>query len=672
MAKNQALINDPVTIRPVGPVPPMTASSKLGRAIPTRPRTRRAPRIKKDAQLTASSNSEDVEIWQSSDGRMGAAVINRSGIPTRQVLGGQFEDPSVKPLMDAMVTWTHNVQGGRGGRGRQGNLYERDLFVVEDSFFEQVAAAYNAADDDVVGAYLSSSEALAFGNIKIECDDEDEENIWEQITDKIDLSSRMREIWHELAITGQAYIASWYGTQSFKVQGKNTGTGVKRKKPFNNLTVPLGLTVLDPFKVIATGNFLFNQETLVYIADPTEKDVIDSWLLGDNASGADPIIQRLIVAKYEPDYRDRKELVNIGGGGYSVDPNRLYVLNPKYVWRHTLTRPAYSRFAPVPMRRIFELLDLKRQLKAADRAALIGVAQFIILITKGTDKHPADQYEIDFLQTQASTMGGSPVLIGDHRLHVEIITPKTEHIIDEGRYGVLNLAIQGSLYGMFMTTHAGRDDSLKLARVVARGLESRRDMQRMSLMDNVFTPIYELNDSLTALPRMAFHPKRIALDFDPSLATYLLDLRDRGDLSRKSTLAEVDYDEADEAKLRQMEIAKYDKFFQPPVATLAPANSTAPKPGGPAPGSPSDPKVAGRSQGGNHDHGGNGGKARGAGQAPISGTPKEAHGGTSTPPGSSAVKGIRSRPRLEKHGQTSELEDSESAELEDSEPANDD
>ena len=637
-------------------IPSQTA---MGRAVPTRKRTpRSAPKQPKgvlSAQVEVDPSG--MEIWQSPDGETAAAIINTSGIPTGDVMRGQFMDDSVKPLMAAMVTWTHSVQGGRQGQRREGTLFDRDLFVVDDSFFEQLAAAYNAADDDMVGAYLASSEALAFGQIKIECDDEDEENIWGQIAYDIHLSTHMRKVWRELALTGQAYVAAWYGTKSYKVQGKSTETGVKKKKAFNNLTVPLGLTVLDPFKVIPVGNFLFGKETLCYIADPTEKDVIDSWLLGDDASGADPIIQRLIVAKYEPDYRDRKELVNIGGGGYSVDPNRLYVLNPKYVWRTTLTRPDYARFAPVPMRRVFELLDLKRQLKAADRSALIGIAQFIVLITKGTDHHPASQYEINYLQAQASTMGASPVLVGDHRLKVEIITPKTEHIIDEERYGVLNLGIQGTLYGMFTTTHAGRDDSLKLARVVARGLESRRDMQKDDVMNNIFMPIFELNNSLTCLPSMAFHPKRIALDFDPSLATYLLDLRDRDDLSRKSILSEVDYDEADEARLRKMEMQKYDKYFMPPPpppgapGAPTPANSTAPKPGGPAPGAANSPKRAGRAAGGNHGAAGNGGKARGAGQPPARGVSKDEHKGTSTPPGSAAVKGIRSRPKLEKHSE---------------------
>jgi hypothetical protein len=116
---------------------------------------------------------------------------------------------------------------------------------------------------------------------------------------------------------------------------------------------------------------------------------------------------------------------------------------------------------------------------------------------------------------------------------------------------------------MFITASMGRDDSLKLAKVAARGLESRRTIQKNAIMKKVFNPTYAMNDNLLAEPDLKFHPKRISLDFDPSVATYLLDLRDRGDLSRDSILSEVDYDEAEEARKRQIEQEKYDIIFQP-------------------------------------------------------------------------------------------------------------
>jgi hypothetical protein len=814
----------------------------------------------------------------------------------------------------------------------------------------------------------------------------------------------MREVWRELNTVSQAYVAVWFGKKNYKVRGKSDA-GVQRKRSFNDLTVPLGLTLLDPLKVVPCGNFLFGMEQLAYYADPTEKDVIDSWILGDDASGADPIVKRLILAKYEPDFRDRKEIGNLG-----VDPNRLYVLNPKYVWRHTSTRPGFNRFASVRMKSIFEVLDLKHQLRQMDRAHLVGgplrvdqriptadgwkpigaaqvgdkvysvdgqltdiigvfpqgklpmyrvtftdgaevycdpshpwtvrdrsgrertirleqiiaeglwdsngpgkriarhripitqalnlperdlpldpyllgymlgdgsltqsipkitcaelddqpwrdvlpegvtVSQyenrpgfcpqyglkgsrwrynevteglrgcgvwgmvdedkfipdeylwassaqrwallqglcdsdghspkaggvefstiseklalgmvhlvqslggvakigvrkgvaiepgvfdiapccaekgeqkgykhvgegwcaycgepldgvatqerkqtrtlyrvwlslhqteapfrlsrkiqrwkprkvpyvrafakvervddaeavciktaredglfltegmvvthntnFIVLIKKGTDKEPAKPAEIGALTEQVKVIGSTPLIVGDHRLNIEIVTPKTDNTLDAKRYQVVDSRISGRLYGMFLAQSGEHDDALKLARVVAKGFESRRHMMRRSFMRNVIIPTYELNDALKAQPKIEFHPKRIQLDFDPALATYLLDLRDRGDLSRASILSEVDYDEADEALRRRVEKEKYDDVFAPPAPALpapVPGAVKAPAKPAPAPGAPNDPKRAGRSQGGNHNGGGSA-SGRGAGQAPRRGTPKD-------------------------------------------------
>lgn len=550
------------------------------------------------------------------DRNTGTGIVNYSDVSTEEVMAAIGDNRELAEL----ITWTRSTRGG-SARSRAGGLFDRDRFVCSTNPMEQMRVAADAMSDDIVGGFLDASEAMAIRNLMCNVADEDEKDIWEQILDSCDLEERVREVWREVASLSQAYVAVWYETKSFTVRG-NGESGVKRKKVYKDLTVPSGLTVLDPFKIIPVGNFLFGQETLTYFADATERDVIDSYLLGDDASGADAIIKRLIVGKYTPDFRDRKEIANFG-----VDPNRLYVLNPKYVWRITATRPGYQRFAPVRMSSIFDLLDLKHQLHQADRAVLIGASQFILLVKKGTDKEPAKQFELDRLQGNMRSVSKVPVIVGDHRLNIEIITPKTDNTLSSDRYTVLDVHIMTRLYGMFISMH-GRDDSLKLARVVARGLEARRENIIKSFMRHLILPTFALNAQLSADPDLMVHPKRIAIDFDPSLATYLLDLRDRGDLSRDSILSEVDYDESDEYEKRKIEAEKYDAVFTPPVP-LPGMPGAAPAGGPPAAGAPNDPKRAGRAQGGNHGKGGNGNTGSGAGQAPRTGTPKDPKTGTS-------------------------------------------
>jgi hypothetical protein len=285
----------------------------------------------------------------------------------------------------------------------------------------------------------------------------------------------------------------------------------------------------------------------------------------------------------------------------------------------------------------------------------------ILLVRKGTDKIPATTAEVQALASQVRQIAKVPLIVGDHRLSVEIVTPKTDNTLSADKYSTLDTRISARLYQMFTvgsTSHGiGRDDSLKLARVVARGMESRRHMLKRAIEKHVLWPMYEANDELTEPPELTFHPKRIALDFDPAVAAFLQDLRDRGDISRESILEELDYSQATEARNRVREAEIYDQIFytqnpwggtpaggpqsqqtmyQAPQVPQKPktrsaqnvksdprtANETLPKrtPGGPpkgtAPKSPSSPSAqrrAGR-RGGNHNGGGAAGGALGQGR----------------------------------------------------------
>jgi hypothetical protein len=195
------------------------------------------------------------------------------------------------------------------------------------------------------------------------------------------------------------------------------------------------------------------------------------------------------------------------------------------------------------------------------------------------------------------------VIVGDHRIDIEIITPNVDMTLKPERYNTLDARITARLYQMFMTGNyaagASGDDSLKLARVVARGMESRRYMIYKTLEKNIFKPMFEKNEQFTDIPTFNFHPKRIALDFDNNVAVFMQDLRDRGDISRDTLLSEVDVDQEEEARKRKREKEEYDSIFSPTTVPFS-GNTT----GQPATDQPQDPKAAGRRGGGNNNGGG--------------------------------------------------------------------
>ena len=545
------------------------------------------------------------------DGENGVEIWNATDVPTEEVM----KSKALEPIMSALVRWGNDMKPPT----RAGNLFDRDRYVSPANIFDEMRLAYAAAErDDVVAGVLEATESLALAKMSLFSEDPDEEDIYNQIAGDLDLDSRLREMWREMFTVSQFVCCIWWGEKEYKVRGK-TKEGVKRKKSFK-LRVPLGLTMLDPLKIVPCGTLLFGQEQLCYAADRTEARLFDE-ILTKRGSGADPLLERMLVMKYDPSDNDKSWM-----GPAGVDTRNLYLLNPTMVFRHTATRAHYQPFATVRMKSIFELLDLKSQLRQMDRAHLIGGTNFIVVVTKGSEQHPAKPQEIANLQAQVRTVARLPVLVGDHRLNVDIVTPKMDMTLKAERYNSIDSRITARLYltmlsGAYQAGTTG-DDSIKLTKVIARGLESRRHMLRRTMEKHVWGPLFASNDMLESPPKMQFHPKNIALDFDSAFATFLMDLRESSELSRETLLSQFDMDQADEAKLLERERELYDDIFATAVPFDSPQNNQQRNPAV-SPQQPSQPAAPATTPGGQRRAGrAGGGTKNGGGAAPGTGQGK--------------------------------------------------
>jgi hypothetical protein len=550
----------------------------------------------------------------------GIFVLNDSGVETSSVLGAMRRHPEIA----ALEMWSRSTRGPADASRATSSLFDRDRFVTPANPYDQMRVCYDAESDDVVGGWLDTTEAQAFSRLVLESPDEDEQNVLNQIAEDMGLLTRMKELWREDSLVSNAYIAVWWGRRDYKVDGK-TDAGNAKRKTFSDIQVPVAMSMLDPLKVLPLGNFLFGREQLCYIANWAETDPIDAYLNGDAAPTEDPVIARLILGKYRPSMNDRKMCAQL-----AVDPNRLYELNPNVVFRHSATRSSYQQFATRRLVSVLELLDLKHQLRQRDRATLIGGTNFIVLIKKGSDNLPGQPDEVAALQSQVRVLSQVPVIVGDQRLNIEIVTPSQDHTLDPERYLGLDARIQARLFGMFtLPGTKGGDDSLKLARVIARGLEARRDAQRVTVRDRIIREIRKRNpEQFTEKPDMRYFPRRIALDFDPALVQFILDLMNNGKLSDESALAEVDFDVWEEARRKKREKDKGITDLMTPA--LPPPGSPAPAGKQAAPAAKVDPKAAGRQQGGRRA-GGGAAPGSGQGKAPVRGRPKTAKTGTEKP-----------------------------------------
>ena len=416
-----------------------------------------------------------------------------------------------------------------------------------------MATAYDSLDDDMIGNVADLSEAMAFQRVSFEtAEDKDQENVWHQIGADLNLDSYVRTMWRELFTTSVCYPVKWWGSKTYRVDEKRKKR--KARKEYN-VTLPVNLGFLDPTRIVPVQQDPFGRYELAWIG--TENDAIEG------SAQDDDVVKTLFLGKYKP---TKKEDADFGKEGIETD--KLYLLNSNNVWRHGLTKSPFERWPRVRMKSLFPLLDLKHQLREMDRAFLLGGINFIVLVTRGTEAHPTTVGEVQETTAQVRGQSRSPVIVSDHRIDIEIITPEIEHVLDPKKWDVIDQRLLMRAWGMFtMPGENNRETSMTMGRVIARGLASRRHMMKRSLEEMVINPVLEhpanIDSGFSAQTFIEFAPRRMELEFDQSVVTMIQSLRDRGDMSRETVLTEFGFDQSLEASRREYEDKRYKGVFDP-------------------------------------------------------------------------------------------------------------
>lgn len=482
----------------------------------------------------------------------------------------------------ALASWAEEVQPRRR---RPSGIMERDRYVTPTKIYEQMGMAYDASDDDIVGQFLDTSEAIAFQKVAFDSEDEDQDNIWNQIGKTLNLDQFVRQGWRELVLVSQYYGVRSFARRTYRVQG--TREERKARKEFD-IIAPQNLGYLDPTRVVPVQVDPFGNAQLAWIATETDKNLFKE--VSDGLQ-TDDLVRALFVSQYEATKQEAKEF-----GKEGVDVDSLILLNPNMTWRHTLTKSPYERWARIRLKSVFPLLDLKHQIREMDRAFLLGGINFIVLVTRGTDTLPAKTADVVETANLVRTQAKSPIIVTDHRISIEIITPDLQYVVNEEKWGTVDHRIMLRLWGGFGIDLGDTDTALTTARIIARGFSSRRHMMKRDLEKNLIDKTQEINgDEFDADTKLNFVPRRIELDFDATLLTALQDLRDRGELSRETFLQELDFSQQTEARRRENEDEKYGKpetedgtFSQTNVPFNSPENQATP--GGAGRSGPNKPR----------------------------------------------------------------------------------
>lgn len=575
--------------------------------------------------------------------------VNESGLPDEEIedyFTGRQGQRARREIASVIEKWSQSL--ANSSQRVTLDVFNRHRWEGANHIFATMSqCAWAVESDDILSTLADVLEGLMWQKCHFELFDDDQQDVWNQWAADVNLDGCLRQMGREEFKVSQFYVGLWWERRVYEVQdnsieetikdfekkkelqerekkvrareefiaqNRNTpgfvepaplpdldssgpGRGNRRRRKKFPVVVPTEMTIFDPTKVVPVGSLMFGRERFAYVADPAEDAAFSTVLRGETV---DDTVLRLIERKYEPTEVDKAHCAEIG-----VDWRLLWLFRKDAVFRHTQTRAHYERYSPVRLKPALEILELKQHLRASDRAALIGNTNFIVVITKGSDKLPAKPAEISNLQEQARVIARLPVLIGDHRLNVQIVSPPIDHTLQQSRWEVLDARLVFKALNSYAPVVQGGNSSgtgvSEMSRVIAKGLENRRHMILRSLERHVFRQVMERNADVPGFdefPSLSFTPKRITLDVSADIIQQILKLRDRGDISRETTLEELDFDQDVEVLRRAEERVLYDRVFESQTPHSSPLANPYAAQQPPAPASNVGPNGQPRTEGG--------------------------------------------------------------------------
>lgn len=473
----------------------------------------------------------------------------------------------------------------RDGRRRNPlSMFTRESFTQPRSRNEALTSARAALRDDVVLSSLRAMESLALENVSWESPNADVARLWNREAETGLLDGFFRDAFWELSTTGVATCATWWGRTQYRPKGKGPN-GSRARRPIEQI-VPQRLVSLPTEKVFRLESFWGNDRLLWVCEDDEEYERM--------VQGEDQTLRRLVAGPFTGSRHDEHEMSEA-----EIDPDLCLLLSSDSVWQVRLAGQDYGRCSLTPMTPVFPWLEQKARLMDADRATLVGAANFFLIFKIGTDAIPASDTEVDALQVGMTKIAKMPFIVGDHRLSVEILTPDTQATLNRDKHDVINHRIAATVMGLpddAMLPGSGRLDPEVSARMMTAVLKQRRGILATGARLNLARKATEMNGTdLEETPAISFTPRAIPLVGVAQAMNSALAARSRRDLSRRSYLETLDYDHSVELeRVREEQESGADEVFKTSEPYSSPNTNGGMPPGahGPTGGRPEGNKTS--------------------------------------------------------------------------------
>jgi hypothetical protein len=481
----------------------------------------------------------------------GAAGPSGDPAPSGVIIDNRTDLPDAAIREAVMAHWveTAALQFGTPttfqmyATGQGQNMLSRSPFRTPSNVIEEIKLARQVVDtDDDVYAVLNSAIAIAFGDgMQNQHEDEATLALFNELcgpaaTGGMNLDSRLKEMYREYLIAGQINTLSLFTRTRFSFTPSGTESAVNAQIA---TPVPLGIVPAEHIRVLDMD--IFGTSDLAYDPEGTLKDWLDTYF-GKATSAAvkakmgreQPILAAMFTGPVEVPWND----TDMFSAGKTV-----YRLNPRMVHRSTMPKGA-SPYPRPPLTSNFALLEAKRLLNIMDYALLQGGTNYIVVAKVGSDKLPAQQPEVDNLTDQVRAASRTGVLVGDHRVDIEIITPDLTELLNPAKRKLIGRKIAMALLRIpeQVTGDPGSAGATQELEFTARTITSdRRDIKR-HVEGFVYEEIVKRNPSTfkKGTPKLWF--PRIILSGIKDFNDAITKARDRGDIPRKYAVEALGFD----------------------------------------------------------------------------------------------------------------------------------
>lgn len=489
----------------------------------------------------------------------------------------ELPDEAVEYALETHFTETAEALGV--GRGRldafsaqtysgDGSLLSRAKFVPPSNVIEEISLARELAerDDDVAPAMdLIISAALSEG-MQHNHPDEQTRVLFNRMAALIDMDHLFEEMLREWLIAGQVTTASIFGSEllTFTPEG---GDG-RSRRDFRTAVPRVG--VIPAERIRTVGSDLFGQARLAYSPGDDEeqlKNWLDKFFAESGVSAAeksamkkeDPVSAQLFIERLQLSSDDQSLI--------GADEDVVYLLNPRLVHRSTRAKGSWQHPRPL-LTRNFALIEAKRLLNLLDHALLQGGINFLVVAKKGSDKWRATRGEVEALNETVRNASRSGVIVGDHRLSIEIITPNMDSMLSTNRRQLLGRKLANAILRIpEATADEAANEAVKaelefLPRIVTQ--DRRRIMRHVE--NKIYEEIINRNKGIFKYGSPSVWFPKVIMQGTQYFTDYQVKLYDRGLLSKDTMTAGggFDYDSELQQRIREQERGDEDTMIPPP------------------------------------------------------------------------------------------------------------